>query len=284
MSRKELFRRMRKSQFFMIGFSLSLIIVLLALIAPYIIRFDPEKVNLAQKLIAPEWFAHGLSGHILGTDGVGEDIFSRLLIGSRASLLIAFAGVVIPLIIGSVLGLISGYYGGLVDDIIMRIGDVQMSLPAMMLAIVVMAVLGASTANLVIVVSLSGWVRFARITRASVLSIRDSEFVKASVVLGASDRHILFTQILPNCLTPLIISASQSLGQNVLLEAGLSYLGCGVPLPHPSWGSMISDGRTYITYAPWTVIVPGMALMITVLAFNFLGDGIRDVLDPRNKD
>ncbi len=284
MSRKELFRRMRKSQFFMIGFVLSLIIVLLALLAPYIIRFDPEKVNLAQKLIAPEWFSHGLSGHILGTDGVGEDIFSRLLIGSRASLLIAFAGVVIPLIIGSVLGLISGYYGGLVDDIIMRIGDVQMSLPAMMLAIVVMAVLGASTANLVIVVSLSGWVRFARITRASVLSIRDSEFVKASVVLGASDRHILFTQILPNCLTPLIISASQSLGQNVLLEAGLSYLGCGVPLPHPSWGSMISDGRTYITYAPWTVIVPGMALMVTVLAFNFLGDGIRDVLDPRNKD
>ncbi len=284
MSRKELFRRMRKSKFFIIGLLIVLFLVLLAVFGPMLTPYNPTKVNLRERLISPKWLADGLSGHIFGTDGVGQDILSRLMSGARISLLVAFFGVAIPCVIGVTLGLLAGYYGGKLDMLVMRAIDVQLSMPQTLLAIAVMAVLGASVGNLLLVVTITGWPGHARMARATVLKMRDSEFIKASRVLGASDRHIIFTQILPNCLTPLIILFSQQLGQVILMEASLSFLGCGVPPTVPTWGMMISDGRTYITNAPWTVVVPGMALMLTVLGFNFLGDGIRDVLDPKNKD
>lgn len=284
MSKKELLRRMGKSKFFIIGLAIVLFLVLMAVFGPMLTPYDPTKVSLRERLVSPRWFLDGLGGHIFGTDGVGQDILSRLMSGARISLMVAFFGVAIPCVIGVTLGLLAGYYGGKLDMLIMRMIDVQLSMPQTLLAIAVMAVLGASVTNLLLVVTVTGWVGHARMARATVLKMRDSEFIRASKVLGASNRHIIFTQILPNCLTPLIILFSQQLGQVVLMEASLSFLGCGVPPTVPTWGMMISDGRTYITNAPWTVVVPGIALMITVLGFNFLGDGIRDVLDPKSKD
>jgi len=284
MKRQELFRRMRKSKTFLIGAISTGAILLLLFLAPVICYHDPIHVTLMDRLTPPQWFSAGAEGYILGTDGVGQDIFARLLYGGRTSVIVAIFGVIFPAVLGTVLGLISGYYGGKVDMFIMRLSDVMLSLPLIMVAITVMAILGANVVNLVIVITFCQWVNYARIARGEVLAMRRSEFVQASIVLGATDRHIIFTQILPNCMTPLIITASQALGFIIILEAGLSFLGCGVPPPAPSWGSMISEGREYITFAPWTVLVPGLSLMFTVLAVNFLGDGVRDVLDPKSKD
>ena len=284
MSRKELFRRMRKSKFFIIGSIIVIFLVLCAVFGPMIINWNPTKVSLRERLVSPRWFADGLKGHILGTDGVGQDILSHIFSGARISLWVAFCGVSIPCIIGTTLGLLAGYYGGKVDMLVMRLIDIQQSMPAMILAIAVMAVLGASLTNLIMVLVITGWVGHARMARATVMKVRDQEFIRASKVLGATDRHIIFTQILPNCLTPLIIQASMQVGQVITMEASLSFLGCGVPPTVPTWGMMISDGRTYLTTAPWTALIPGFALMLTVLGFNFLGDGVRDVLDPKNKD
>lgn len=282
--RKSILRKMSKSKFFIIGSLLVGIIVLLAIFAPVIVRFDAETTDLRARLIKPELFSKGLNGHILGTDSLGRDIFTRLLIGSRISLIIAIVGVVFPSIIGTILGMVSGYFGKLVDSVIMRFNDIQLSIPVMVFAITVMAIFGNSIRNLLIVLVVVGWVNYTRVMRESVMGIRDAEFIKASRVLGGSHIHIIFTQILPNIIPPLIILMSQQVGTVILTEANLSFLGLGVPLPKPSWGSMIADGREYIASAPWTVIAPGFALMITVLAFNFVGDGIRDVLDPKNID
>lgn len=282
MSRQELFRRMRKSIFFLVGFAIIAIIVLLAIFAKYVTPFEPDAVDLTKRLTPPDFFSKGSSGYILGTDAVGQDILTRLLYGARISFSIAACVVLISSVMGTLLGLIAGYFGGTTDMIIMRLAEVQLSLPSMMLAIAVMAVLGASATNLLIVMSITSWVGYARMARSNVMSLRETEFVKASHVLGASHMHIIIKQLLPNVLTPLIIQASQQIGMVITMEASLSFLGCGVPPTTPTWGQMISDGRTYITFAPWTVLAPGLALMVTVLAFNFLGDGIRDVLDPKN--
>ena len=281
---KSIIRKMFKSKFFIIGSILALFIVLLALAAPAIVSYDAEATSLSSRLLQPEFFSKGWTGHILGTDSLGRDILTRLLIGSRISLIIALVGVVIPSIIGTALGMISGYSGGMIDSILMRLNDIQLSIPLMVFAITVMAIFGNSIQNLLIVLVIVGWVNYTRVMRECVMGIRDTEFIKASRVLGGSNLHIIFTQILPNIVPPLIILMSQQVGMVILTEANLSFLGLGVPLPQPSWGSMIADGREYIASAPWTVIAPGMALMTTVLAFNFLGDGIRDVLDPKNID
>ena len=284
MDKKEIWRRMRKSKFFMIGAFLAIFIVAVALIAPVIIAHDPYTSALKLRLTKPQGLSNGWNGYIMGTDAQGRDILTRLMIGSRVSMQIAFATVISTAILGTILGVIAGYYGGAVDNIIMRISDVQSAIPALILAIAVMAVLGTNIINLIIVLVLSRWINYTRIVRGSVMSIRNSEFVHASRILGASNFHIMFIQILPNVLTSLIIVASQQFGQTILTETALSFLGLGVPAPAPSWGGMISDGREYIATAPWVVVAPGIALMIAVLAFNFLGDGLRDVLDPKNKD
>ncbi len=178
----------------------------------------------------------------------------------------------------------SNGFGGKVDMIIMRICDIFLAVPSLILALCVVAILGVNFTNLIIVMLMTQWVKYARLVRGNVLAIRNSEYVHVSEVLGAGKFRIMITQVLPNVVNPLIIQASQNLGTVILAESGLSYLGCGVPLPTPAWGSMISDGRAYIAQAPWIVFAPGVALMLTVLCFNFLGDGLRDVLDPRNKD
>lgn len=284
MKQSDLLRKMRKSKFFVVGVVMSILLLLAVVVVPMLIEMDPIKTDLRNVLKKPEWFANGLDGHILGTDGVGRDILARLLYGGRTSLFIVFLGMALPSVVGIVLGVAAGYYGGLFDTIVMRIVEIVLSLPQTILAIAIMAVLGANTYNLVIVLLLTSWVGYCRMARSTVIKFRNQEFVQASKLLGASDRSIMFSQILPNCFTPLIISASQQAGRIILIEASLSFLGCGVPPPEPTWGLMIAEGRTYISYAPWTVIIPGLFLMYAVLSFSFLGDGIRDVLDPKNKD
>lgn len=284
MKKSELFRRMKKSKFFIIGAVIAAIVIIAAFTSPLFVVHDPIQSDLRKRLIPPEFFAGGIQGYILGTDALGQDIFTRLVMGCRISLLIAAAGVLIPAVIGTALGAVAGYFGGAIDNIIMRICDIQLSIPTMVLAITVMAIFGNSVPNLLLVLAVVGWTSYTRVVRGSVMGIRNSEFIQASRVLGASNARILITQILPCVLTPLIILMSQQIGFVILTEANLSFLGMGVPLPQPSLGSMIADGREYIATAPWTVVVPGITLMIIVLAFNFLGDGVRDILDPRNKD
>jgi len=284
MSRQELFRRMRKSNFFVIGAILVFLIIVISLLSPWIAPHNPTTSNLLLRLQAPDGFSKGWSGHILGTDPLGQDILSRLMVGSWVSLRISFTVVFATAMIGTVLGIVSGFFGGVADTVIMRFSDIQVSIPPMILAVAVMAVLGNNTTNLIIVLIFSRWVQYARVVRSNVMGIRNMEYIHASEVLGSSKARIMFTQILPNVLTQLIIVMSQEFGRTILTESSLSFLGLGVPAPAPSWGVMIADGREYLATAPWVIIAPGAALMIAVLAFNFLGDGVRDVLDPKNKN
>ncbi len=281
MSRHELWRRMKKSKFFVIGSVLVIFIVLASLFAKNIAPFDPLTQNLRNRLKAPtgEW-----SNNIFGADAMGRDILSRLLIGSQVSLQISISVVLLTAIIGTILGIIAGFFGGWVDTIIMRLSDVQVSIPPMILAIAVMAVLGNSVGNLIGVLVFTRWVQYARVVRGNVMMIRNTDFVRASTALGSGKVRIMFTQILPNVMTSLIIVMSQEFGRTIMTESALSFLGLGVPPPAPSWGVMIAEGREYLATAPWVALIPAMALMVAVLAFNFLGDGVRDVLDPKNKN
>ena len=281
MDKKIVISRMLHSKFFMVGAVTAIVIILLSVFSPVIVQYDPLTNNLAERLMAPEYFARGLQGHVFGTDEAGRDIFSRLLLGSRYSLTIAAVVVFVAAFIGTVLGAVSGYFGGAVDAVIMRLCDIMMAIPNLVLAIAVMAVLGPNIFNLVIVLIITTWVQYCKVTRNNVMVVKNTEFVKASQVLGASRMHIMFSQILPNVTTQLIILISQQLGWTILTEASLSFLSLGVQPPTPSWGNMIADGRNFLITNPWLVMVPGVALMVTVLAFNFLGDGLRDTLDPK---
>lgn len=284
MKRKsQLFTRLKKSKFFVIGFIISILLIILSIIAPFIVIHDPELPDLDNTLNPPEYFSKGWSGNILGADNLGRDILTRLLIGSRYSFIIAGTAVISAIFLGIIIGLYAGYYGGWIDNLFMRLADIQLSLPSLLLAIAIVAALGPSIPNLIIVLIVTKWPVIARLVRGNVLIIRETEFVSASRVLGASDTWIMFSQILPNILTVIMVVATQLVGHMILIEAVLSFLGLGVQPPIPSWGIMIADGRNYLILAPWIVMAPGIALMITVIAFNFLGDGLRDALDPKMK-
>ena len=281
MSKRLLFRRMLKSKFFMIGLLVVLGILVVAIFAPQIVLFDPLKNSLFERLQKPDWFSKGMAGHIFGTDELGRDVFTRLLTGAQISLIIAAAVTSIQIILGTVLGVVSGYIGGWVDVLIMRVCDICLALPSMLVAIALMAVLGASIPNLILILSITGWVQFCRVTRNNVKIIRSMEFVSAEKVMGASRFRIMFKQILPNVTTDILVLASQRFGYTISTEATLSFLSLGVAEPMPSWGNMIASGRDFLSTCPWLIFAPGLALMVTVLAFNFLGDGLRDVLDPK---
>ena len=250
MSSQFLFRRMLASKFFMVGFSVLVVIVFVAVIAPVIVVYDPIQNSLAERLRAPEFFSKGWGGHILGTDQMGRDVFTRLIIGARYSLFIALTVVVLAVILGTFLGVLSGYFGGLVDTIIMRTCDAFLAVPNMVLAIAVMAVLGSNTFNLIAVLVITGWVQYCKLSRNNVMVVKNMEFVHASKALGASKMHIMFKQILPNVTTQLLIVLSQQLGFVILLEAALSFLNLGIQPPIPSWGNMIANGRDYLVTCP----------------------------------
>lgn len=281
MDRRIILNRMRKNPFFVVGSIAAVIVIILAVIAPFIVQFDPNANSLTDRFLPPEGLSNGLKGHILGTDQLGRDVFTRLLLGGRYSLAIALAVVVFQTVVGTVLGILAGFFGGVVDAIVMRACDVFMAIPNLILAIAIMSVLGPSIPNLILVLAFSGWVNCCKVTRNNVRVIKNQEFVKASRVLGAGGFHIMFRQIFPNVTTHIIILASQRIGMTIIIEAALSFLQLGIQPPTPSWGNMIAAGRLYMTTQPWLVFAPGIALMFAALAFNFLGDGIRDVLDPK---
>jgi peptide/nickel transport system permease protein len=248
---------------------------------PLLYGTDPLEQSLLERFLPPVWQEGGTWAHPLGTDNLGRDLLARILHGSRISLSIAFSAVLIAAVAGTLLGLLAGYHGGRLDSLVMRVADVFLAFPFMLLTISVIAVLGTSIVNLVIVLGLADWVIYARTMRGTVLSLREKDFAQAARALGASDARILFRHILPNALAPIIVLATVRTASIIIWESGLSFLGMGPPPPTPTWGRILAEGRNYIADAWWLVTLPGLAIMITILSINLLGDGLRDALDPR---
>lgn len=265
-----------------IGLLILGLIVMAVIFAPLITPTGPDVTNLELRLRPPFWIEGSAWPHFLGTDALGRDIWTRIVYGGRISLSIGLLAMLVAGPVGVFLGLISGYWGKLTDVIIMRIADAQLSIPSILLAVATIAVLGRSLLILIIVLGITKWVEYARVTRAEVLHLKEEDFVLASTVVGAKPGRVLFQHILPNLLTPIIVLASFSVAEMILAEAALSFLGLGVQPPTPSWGSMISDGRDYLANAWWVAAWPGLAVLITVLAINFVGDWLTEVLHPRS--
>ncbi|PJE33198.1 putative D,D-dipeptide transport system permease protein DdpC [Pseudooceanicola marinus] len=266
------------------GFVLLVVIVALALLAPLLELPDPTRGDLRARLAGPTWeglFSPG--AHPLGTDEVGRDILSRLIHGSRMTLMVASTAVVLGGIVGTVLGILAGYKGGFIDRLLMRLVDIQLAIPLMLLALLVVAALGPSIRNVVLVLALTSWIRYARIIRAQVLSLREREFVQSARAIGASTARIMFLHILPNVLTPALVVGTLELARVIIMDAALSFLGLGVQPPTPSWGRMLADGRVYLSSAWWTVTFPGLAIVLTVLSVNLFGDWLRDYFDPKTR-
>jgi peptide/nickel transport system permease protein len=274
-------RRTRVDALAMAGALVVLIAVLLAIAAPALAPGDPIKNSLLDRLTPPMWVTGGETKHPLGTDTLGRDVASRLLYGARVSLVVGFSAVLLAGVIGVALGLVSGWYGGRLDDALMRLGDVQLAFPVLVLAVAVLAVLGASMTNLILVLGVTGWITYARIVRGEVLTLRERDFVAAARALGAPDRWILVRHLLPNVLPPITVVATFSVARTIIAEASLSFLGLGIPAPEPSWGAMLDEGRNYITTGWWLALFPGLAILLLVLGINLVGDWLRDVLDPR---
>jgi peptide/nickel transport system permease protein len=256
-------------------------LVVTALLSPYVAPHNPIRERLIDRLLPPAWVEDGEWRYLLGTDHLGRDLVSRIIYGSRVSLVVGVVAVAIGGALGIALGVAAGFLGGQTDEVIMAVADMQLAFPTILFAIAIIAVLGPSFINLVIVIGISGWVTYARIARGQVLSVREKEFVEAIRAQGGSQWRIVWRHILPNILSPLIVVATLDLARTIILESTLSFLGLGIQPPTPSWGGMLSDGREYLLSAWWIATFPGVALMLTALSFNRLGDWIRDLTDPR---
>ncbi|HEV8308306.1 MAG TPA: ABC transporter permease [Methylomirabilota bacterium] len=254
-----------------------------ALLAPLLAPFDHLEQDITQRLKPPGGTDDRGRLHVLGTDHLGRDILSRVLFGARIALLVAFAAVAISGVLGLLIGLLTGYFGGRVDDAFMRLADIQLAFPFILLAIAVIGVLGPSLRNIIIVVGVSGWVVYARIVRGEVLSLREREFVQAAIAMGSANARIIARHIVPNAFTPWLVIATLDMARVIVLESALSFLGLGVQPPTPTWGGMLADGRVYLSTAWWLATFPGLAILLTVLGINLLGDGLRDTFDPRLK-
>jgi peptide/nickel transport system permease protein len=262
-----------------IGGALLGLVVLASLLAPALTSYDPLKPSFSQRL-APPWGLGGTPGHVLGTDNLGRDILARLLYGGRISLALAVSAVLIAAAVGVLVGLVASWGGGRTDAVIMRVADVQLAFPVIMLAIAIVAVVGTNPLALVGVLALSGWVLYARTVRAHVLTIRSLEYIEAAYTLGATDLRIVLRHVLPNTVAPILVIGSSQFATMVLLESGLSFLGMGIQAPRPSWGLMLAEGRDYLSNAWWLATAPGLFISLVVLGANLLGDGLRDLLDP----
>jgi peptide/nickel transport system permease protein len=265
----------------MVPFALCVVsAVLVAALAPLIASHDPTGQALRARLMPPAFLSVGPTSYLLGTDHLGRDILSRIAFGSRASLGVGFGGVIIATVVGGLVGLLAGYWGGALDEALMTLADIQLAFPNILLAIAVIAVVGPSVPSLVAVVGLTGWVTHARIIRGGVLKLREDEFVTAVRCLGGTNLRILFRHLLPNCLAAVIVVATLDLARIIILESTLSFLGLGIQPPTPSWGGMIGEGRGYLDTAWWIAVCPGLALLLTTMSISQLGDWLRDVLDP----
>ena len=263
---------------FMIFAVLALLIVLASICAPLICHgVDPAEGELADAIMAPS------SEHPFGTDKMGRDIFARVIYGSRTSLVSTFSLVLTIFVIGTFLGILAGYFGGWVDAVIMRIADMMIAFPGLVLAIAVAGMLGASTKNAIIAISVVSWPKYARLARSLVMKIRHTDFVAAAQVTGSRTPYMLWKYMLPNTITTLVITAATDIGSMMMELAALSFLGFGAQPPTPEWGSMLNEGRNFMQSAPWMMIYPGLAIFITVVIFNMLGDNLRDILDPKTE-
>ena len=286
--RKELrraFQSMVTSRWALIGMLILLVVTFIAIFGPWLAPFDPNRQNLLMRLREPGMPGQGDLTYWLGSDQLGRDVLSRLLYGARVSLLVGVAAIVVGGTIGTVAGLVSGYFGGWIDDVIMRLGDIQLAFPLILLAIMFLVVLGPGLVNIILVLGIGQWITYARIVRAQTLSLREKEYVEAARAMGDSTFSILFRTILPNIIAPLTVIASFNVAGVILSEAALSFLGLGVPPDVPTWGSMLSESRDHLLSNKWWMAVfPGLAIVLTVLAFNIIGDWLRDFLDPRLKE
>jgi peptide/nickel transport system permease protein len=277
-------RRLAARRTALFGLVVVLAVVVTAVAAPLLSPFDPIEQDLGDLRLKPPGFrdAEGRL-HPLGTDHLGRDLLARVIHGARPALLVGFAAVVISGVIGMAAGLVAGYFGGRLDDVLMRLADVQLAFPFILLAIAVIGVLGPSLGTIIVVIGVSSWVVYARIVRSAVLTLREREFVQAALALGGGDGRIVLRHILPNALTPWLVVATLDMARVIVIESALSFLGLGVQPPTPTWGGMLADGRVYISTAWWLATFPGLAILVTVLGINLFGDGLRDTLDPRLK-
>lgn len=272
---EKVFRSLRENKRGFIGCFIILSVVVVAITAPFISPFDPLKQNLELRLKPPGW--QEVSGtHWLGTDHLGRDIASRIIYGSRISLIISLSAVFIATILGITIGLITGYFRGRIDNIFMRLADIQLAFPFILLIIAVVAVLGPNMRNIILVLGITGWVVYARIVRSEALSLREREFITAAKALGCSNFRIIFSHFLPNVAPSCIVIATLEIARMILVESGLSFLGLGIQPPTPCWGGALADGRIYLFTSWWLAAFPGMALMLTILGVNLTGDWIRD--------
>jgi len=273
---RDLWRRFASNGFALAGLCVVLLLFVVSFAAPYITPFDPAAIDAYNVLLPPS------AAHWFGTDELGRDVFTRVIFGTRVSLSVGFVAVGISVLIGTVVGLFSGFYGGWIDSVLMRLVDIMLCFPTFFLILAVMAMLNdPSLFWIMLIIGLTSWMGVARLVRAEVLSLKSRDFVSAARVLGASDLRVIFRHILPNALSPVLVAATLGVAGAILTESALSFLGIGVRPPTPSWGNILTSGKDYIEFAWWLSLFPGLAILVTVLSYNLVGEGVRDALDPR---
>lgn len=280
---KEFWRYFRANRGAVFGLSVVLFVVAVAVFAPWLAPYPPNLTDNTVFLAPPAWQTGGSSAHFLGTDAIGRDLLSRLIFGARLSLVIGLAVVVISVVMGTVLGLLAGYVRGIFEIAVMRMMDIILTLPSLLLAIVIVAILGPGLMNAMLAVAIVVLPHYVRITRAAVIAETSRDYVTAARMTGASHWRLMISEILPNCMAPLIVQASLGISTAILDAAALGFLGLGAQPPSPEWGTMLADAREFVLRAWWVVTFPGLAILVTVLAFNLLGDGLRDAFDPKLK-
>ena len=273
----DLLKRLMKNKQFVLFSILALIVILIAIFAPWVATKNPYDAIMTDSLVPPG------EKYMWGTDRLGRDIFSRIVYGIRPSLIMTFTLVTVVFVVGTGLGILAGYFGGIADTIIMRFADMMISFPGLVLAIAIAGLLGPSMVNAVLAISAVSWTKYARLARSMVLKIKKNLYIEAAVVTGTRNHKIILNYILPNMITTMVVTAATDIGTMMLELASLSFLGFGAQAPVPEWGLMLNEGRTYLTKAPWLMLYPGIAIVIVVVVFNMLGDSIRDILDPRQE-
>lgn len=278
---QKVLRKLLENKGAVFGLIMVLGVIFSAIFAPLISPHDPILQDVEKRLLPP-WGQVGTDpNYLLGTDQLGRDIVSRLIYGARISIVVSVSAVVFSAFLGTIIGLFSGFYGGKIDSVFMRLADVQLAFPFILLAIAIIAVLGPNLQNIIIVMGITGWVIYARVVRAEVLSLREKEYVMAVRALGGSNGRIIFNHLLPNVVPPIIVIITLEMARMIIMEAALSFLGLGIQPPTPTWGGMLADGRVYLVTSWWLATFPGLVIMLVVLGINLLGNWLRDILDPR---